>query len=133
MNNTNIIPTYIIKIDHRNNSPRKSQWCISQVEENKCFQIMFESNWYQDFGGWGLYIDNGVINYLGVGVSNSIQLFIAKFIDSNKNGIWHGYPANYIANQQDTPSLEILLDWTEKKYINMAKLRKINKNQPCRI
>lgn len=133
MSNAEDLPRYTVKVDHRNNSRQKSQWTIAEQEERNCFHTMFNSNWYVSFDGWGLYIDNQKISYLGVGVDRSMKLFIAKFIDSNQNGLWHGYPANYIINQQDTPPEEILLDWVDKKYINMAKLRKINRNQPCRI
>ncbi|NEP56261.1 MAG: hypothetical protein F6K31_04460 [Symploca sp. SIO2G7] len=130
-------PSYIPKIDHRNNNPNKSQWTITESEEIDCFNNSFSSQWIDQFyTSWGLYFDNNEVSYLGISAKNepeSCQLFIAKFIDSNQNNEWHGYPANHSRNQQDIPPETVTQDWIEKEYLRRATIRKITRGQKCKL
>lgn len=126
-------PVYIHKIDHRNGAPKKSQWTISTHDEESCFVKMYSTNWHDGCCGWGLYFNNGIVNYLGKGVKRNHNLFIAKFIDSSKVNIWHGYPADHNVNNQDTPPEELLEDWKKQGYLKLKKIRKIMRGQPCSL
>ncbi len=64
---------------------------------------------------------------------DQIRLFIAKFVDSNKNNKWHGYPANHVKNNQDIPPEEILLKWVNAQYIRMALVRKLIGGKKCKL
>jgi len=130
--------TYIHKKDHRDKTPEKSQWTISELEEQSCFVHGIQKNWNNKskFVSWGLHLDHlGKVVYLGITAPNepeAQELFFAKFIDSSKNNCWHGYPANH-RKQQDIPPEEVLNDWMENKYLPPAKIRKILKGQPCKL
>lgn len=128
-----IVTNYTHKTDHRNQSHQKSQWTISRNDELNCFHLMCENNWYKINCGWGMHLVRDLPTYLGVGVKRERQLFIAKFVDGNINGNWHGYPADYEENSQDIPPEDILISWYSAGYIKFAKVRKIIKQQPCRI
>ena len=90
------------------------------------------NTWQQDFSAWGLHIVNSTPDVLGKGV-NKEDLKVAKFVDGNKNNIWHGYPANILANKQDIPPTSILLLWEKLNYINKSDIRKINQQMPCNL
>ena len=124
---------YIHKADHRNNSPRKSQWTISVRDEKTCFFRMYNLRWCEGNYGWSLHLNKGITNYLGVSVKRHRKLFLAKFVGGNNNQLWHGYPADHILNQQDTPTMEILLAWKLAGYISLPKVRKLIKGQPCNL
>ncbi len=129
---------YIHKIDHRNNSKEKSQWTISQIEEQECFKCSLISNWSEPaYTSWGLHFEDNKVVYLGRSAENEPNLsllFIAKFVDSTQNNKWHGYPANPGGQkQQDIPPQSVLKDWGEKKYFRPAVIRKLSKGQKCRL
>jgi hypothetical protein len=129
---------YTHKVDHRNNSPEKSQWIITEAEERECFKCFFESCFdAQERISWGLYFKDDKIDYLGKTAQNEPNfslLFIAKFIDSTKNQKWHGYPANPGGKkQQDIPHDFILKEWGNKNYLPFAKIRKIERGQKCKL
>ena len=129
---------YYSKIDHRNNAPKKSQWIIEKFEELSCFEYSIECCWNQvKYTSWGLYIPNGQVEYLGESAKNestSYQLFIAKFVDSNKNNYWHGYPANPSSGKkQDIPPEFVLKDWQVKNHLRLTTIRKITKGQKCKL
>ena len=67
------------------------------------------------------------------GICNKEDLKVAKFVDGSKNNIWHGYPANILANKQDIPPTSILLLWEKLNYINKSDIRKINQQMPCNL
>lgn len=72
---------YIHKNDHRDGNYNKSQWSISQNAERNVFSLAHKSNWFFDNIGWGLHFVNKSVNYLGVSVIRSRELFIGKFIN----------------------------------------------------
>lgn len=128
---------YIHKLDHRDQSDKKSQWCISTDAERECFIASIAAKWnLPQHNCWGLYFESGKVSYLGVvakSESESRKLFIAKFIDSNKNNKWHGYPADPCEKQQDIPPQVILNDWLQKKHLRGQTVRKLTKGQKCEL
>ena len=131
---------YVHKMDHRDQSYEKSQWTITEVEERTCFTFAHQSNWSEpgkNYNCCGLYIDvKSQVTYLGVSKPNGpekIEIFIAKFVDGNKNSIWHGYPANHVKNNQDIPPKEVLMKWANAGYIRMSQVRKLIGGQKCKL
>lgn len=127
---------YIHKVDHRNGSSQKSQWKISDSAERKCFKRGFTLLRCNDHSCWGLHFRNKIVSYLGVTKSAAPEkrkLFVAKFIDSNENNKWHGYPADHVLNQQDIPPENVLRIWLENQYLRPAIIRKLSKGQKCKL
>lgn len=128
---------YIHKIDHRNNSPEKSQWSIDESEERTCFKTSLKCDLNKPlYSSWGLYLNNNKAEYLGTTAQREpeqYQLFIAKFVDSNKNNKWHGYPANPSGKPQDIPPDDVLNDWLKKEYLRRALIRKITQGKKCKL
>ena len=128
--------TYIHKKDHRNGSPEKAQWAISEIEERECFQLGIEKSWNtSQYVSWGIHIKAGKAAYLGCTASKKGDIresFIAKFRDDEGSNCWHGYPADP-REDQDIPPGKILKDWVEKKYLRLAIIRKITKKQKCKL
>ena len=90
---------------------------------------------YEDkanYTAWNLNIVNEEICTVGYTVDKK-ELKIAKFVDSNHNEKWHGYPANYIKNSQDRPSAKVLELWNTAGYISTATMKKIKGGQPCNL
>jgi hypothetical protein len=128
---------YKHKVDHRNQSPEKSQWIITEADERECFKYSFILGWsQQSCTTWGLYFKENKVDYLGKTATNESSfyyLFIAKFVDSTKNNKWHGYPANPGGKQQDIPPESVTKEWLNKNYLSTHKIRKISKGQKCRL
>lgn len=130
--------TYIHKMDHRNQSEKKSQWIISMDDERYCFINAMNSHWDLPlYNCWGLHFEAGKVSYVGIVASNepdSHQLFIAKFVDSNKNNKWHGYPADPCGSkQQDIPPETVLNIWLQKQYLRPQVIRKLSRGQKCKL
>lgn len=124
--------SYIISAAHRRKSSQKSRWTINTNEEMTCFSNSMINTWKQDFNAWGLHIINNTPNILGKGINNE-DLKVAKFVDGNQNNIWHGYPANILANKQDIPPISILQLWKKLNYINKSDIKKIRQQLPCNL
>lgn len=130
--------TYLHKMDHRDQSEKKSQWSISMDEERQCFTSAISFNWILlECNCWGLHLKNGKATYLGTTAKNEPklrQLFIAKFIDGNKDNKWHGYPADPCnEKQQDIPPDFIRKSWLERQYLRPQTVRKISRGQKCEL
>jgi hypothetical protein len=129
---------YIHKMDHRDQSDKKSQWLISTDAERECFVYSITARWNTpQYSCWGLHFEGGKVSYLGVTAKSDPelrQLFIAKFIDSNKNDKWHGYPADACnEKQQDIPPEVILKDWLQKDHLRPQVVRKLTRGQKCKL
>jgi hypothetical protein len=124
---------YTPKPDHRNNSPEKSQWTITEKDELKCFKNAYLKSWKKGQNAWGLHFNEDVVEYLGMSKDKSTRLFIAKFISDNFHGTWHGYPADYQHKPQDIPDPDILKDWIKNKLLKKAKISKIMQGKPCNL
>lgn len=127
---------YIHKIDHRNGNPDKSQWIIPEATERSCFESAFTTWRSSDFHRWGLHLEDGQAKYLGITKRSAPErrdLFVAKFIDSNRNSKWHGYPADHILNHEDIPPEDTLALWLTAHYLRPAIIRKLSKGQKCKL
>lgn len=131
---------YIHKADHRDRSSLKSQWTIAEIDERNCCLFSIKNEWW-DTGNpttsWGVFLISGKAAYLGLAAGGSTsaaqELIIGKFLDSSKNGKWHGYPANHAQNTHDIPPTSVLREWLSQGYFSAAKVSKIVRGQPCRI
>ncbi|MCL2048834.1 MAG: hypothetical protein FWG87_08910 [Defluviitaleaceae bacterium] len=121
---------YFISPTHRRGSAteHKSIWCITSDDEVNCFKLSVQHGWVSDTTGWGLHIIYNNIRRLGYNLRND-DLRIAKFIDKNTSGTWHGYPADYVYNKQDCPSDNVLKDWVRKNFINKAGMLRIKQGK----
>jgi hypothetical protein len=127
---------YHPKLDHRNGSPKKSQWTIPVKIECNCFSQAYSLWKCPEHICWGLHFSDNKVDYLGESkktAESTRKLFIAKFIDSNKNRKWHGYPADHIANHHDIPPVTVLEMWLKAKHLRAATIRKISKGQKCKL
>ena len=124
---------YIIHPDHRDSSPQKSQWTISERTEKDIFVDALARKWVETTDGWGLWFPNGKIAYVGMSSDNKRQLFIARFVDGTASNIWHGYPADHQRCQRDMPSANVLGAWLRSGALPRPKLRKLMKGQPCNL
>ena len=124
---------YIIASHHRRvGNPNKSIWTISNSGEIECFVFSFISNWFEENICWGVSAIGADLQVVGKNNYNE-DLKIAKFIDSNNNKIWHGYPADYMRKAQDRPATQTLHDWVGKGFITKAKMSKIRQGQSCNL
>lgn len=122
---------YIISSQHRRTGNKnKSIWLINFNEEIDCFIQTINNNWKNGFEAWGLKYENSNLKVLGLSTSKD-ELKLAKFVDGNNKNVWHGYPANHMANSQDRPTTEILKKWVNEGYITKAKMNKIRQGQLC--
>jgi hypothetical protein len=125
--------TYQNHPDHRNNSAGKSQWTISEGDELSVFDLARTNSWLLAKCGWGLFMPNGTVSYLGLDQRHERPLFVAKFVAANQSILWHGYPADHERHIQDRPSTEILRNWMDSELLPEAKIRKIGRGQPCSL
>jgi hypothetical protein len=123
---------YTVSSAHRRHQPDKSRWTISVDAEVECFIDSHFNNWTEVSIAWGImYLDNTL---LVVGVSSlNDSLKLAKFVDSSANGLWHGYPADYVRNYQDRPGMIILKDWRIRGIIEKHQMIKIRKGKVCNL
>lgn len=126
--------SYIISSYHRRPSGNinKSIWIISNEEEIDCFISSKNSNWVKDSTCWGLKLINNALQVIGR-CPTSDELKIAKFVDGNKNNIWHGYPADYKNKKQDIPHTSVLTIWKNNHYLGKSDIRKLKQQLPCSL
>jgi len=124
--------SYIINIAHRRKRGQKSKWTIAEKTEVQCFETACSQFWMLEAKGWGLLLNGNIVQVLGV-TKNVFPSKIAKFVDSNEDGIWHGYPADYQRNPQDRPDISILKRWMEQDIISVPTMRKIRGGQKCNL
>ena len=124
---------YIIASQHRiiGNS-NKSTWYLSHEGEIECFVFSYCSKWIDGHVCWGLVYKDSDVQILGHNFHNE-ELKIAKFVDANKNRLWHGYPADYLRKAHDRPTITTLKDWVSKGYITKSKMSKIRLGQLCNL
>lgn len=120
--------TYLIISYHRDNSPKKSQWVITKVEEINCFTKSVKKDWTDDNLYFGLKNDGDSLEQLGLNHFKE-ELYLAKFISSSTD--WHGYPADYVRNTQDIPPQIILDKWLKEEIIAKHEMTKIKRGMPC--
>jgi hypothetical protein len=131
--NLSSYPKYIHNNEHRNHSSSKSQWTITTQEEYDSFTASQNQSWYIGDIGWGLYFIGQAINYLGISQNRQQRLFIAKFIQNHSPVFWHGYPADHMIHNQDIPPNDILFKWQTIGILELSKIRKLSRGQPCNL
>lgn len=127
----NGIILYKFKIDHRNNSPQKSQWEISCSTEFDLAKHAFDNRFNQGNKYFNVLNVNEILQIVGSSIiSNSIRepLKICKFI-KNQNDL-HGYPANHMMNPQDIPPDKILKNMRSLSLISKRDHRLIRQGKP---
>lgn len=129
--------SYIVVSYHRNNSLKdKSLWTIDEEVEINCFKESQEKIWVQDYISWGMDYESikekVVIKPIGNSEHNE-ELKIGRFIDSGKNNIWHGYPANYRRKKQDIPPTKVLLNWVGLGILKKHQVTKIKQQKKCNL
>ena len=118
---------YTIVSYHRNNSnSSKSKWTILDNEEIACFLKSMQETWVFDKFAWGLHLIEGEILQLGINPMKEI-LKCAKFVQNE--GIWHGYPADYMRNIHDKPHSNILNNWRDSNIITKSQMSKIKQGK----
>lgn len=133
INITDLNCSYIISSAHRNALPRdKSKWIIGMEEELSCFKNSINNDWNGTYISWGLRINDNNIEIIGINPLRE-DLKIAKFIDSGKNQIWHGYPADYRRKKQDRPHVNILIKWKDAGIIQKHHIVKIRAGKLCNL
>ena len=123
---TKLLEHYQINPQHRDGNLKKSQWSISCEDEvavfaQTCSDGLVEENQYM----WGLYMPGNKPEVLGY-TKNKYDSKIAIFDNGKHNGFWHGYPADYIKNN-DVPPSDFLDYWRDKQLINKSDINKIIK------
>ena len=125
--------TYGVHPHHRNRSPQKSQWDISRDQELDVFVNARDQHWLSKDLGWGLHIVRARVAYLGKAQDRTRRLFMAKFVDGNRDQKWHGYPADHQRRPSDIPPAPILRDWMNSSLLRRAVVRKVLRGQPCSL
>ncbi|MCJ8154126.1 hypothetical protein MKJ01_10180 [Chryseobacterium sp. SSA4.19] len=124
---------YIISSKHREtNNPSKSYWIVEYIEELQCFITNYVNNYKVENLTWGLIQEANSLKVLGRNIFKE-ELKLAKFIDSSKNNIWHGYPADYRRKNHDRPCSVVLQKWVKDKIITKSKMLKIRQGQTCNL
>lgn len=124
---------YLFYPQHRNGNTKKSQWTIKTVDEFNACANALSSNWINGSTAWGLYLVNNNALYLGRSADGKKNLFIAKFVDGDKNQQWHGYPADHSVKVCDIPDDDVLHDWMKNKLLKRSKISKIIQGKPCSL
>jgi hypothetical protein len=124
---------YTIKLDHRNKSKEKSQWTVSHQDEVSIFINAYNRSWVSKDNAWGVFFNNGEIDYLGVAQNRVTKVFISKFVNDVNHNNWHGYPADHESHSQDIPDESILNDWLINNILPKAKISKIAGGRPCKL
>ena len=97
------------------------------------FKFAYTRTWVSNNNAWGVFFNNGEVDYLGVAQDHITQVFIAKFVKDVNHNDWHGYPADHQSHPQDIPDQSVLNDWLVNKILPKAKIRKIQGSMPCKL
>ncbi|MBN3138130.1 hypothetical protein [Pectobacterium punjabense] len=118
---------------NRNFANKKSQWSISIIDENNCYNAASDSHWEFNNCLWGLYLlpQSLAPQVLGLSPSPSLHsLQMAKFV-GDELGNWHGYPVAHWMSPYDKPGENILKDWCDRGIIRKVIFSKIRRGKKC--
>lgn len=123
---------YSPKRDHRHpGAHQKSQWTISETEEERCFRLSAAAAWTSLSSYWGVHAPGGAAEYLGLSQApERSPVFIAKFVGDQVD--WHGYPVAHWRSPHDKPSTPILEDWYAKGYIRKKTIKRVIGGRRCK-
>jgi hypothetical protein len=116
---------------HRNGHRRKSQWIITEAEEEDAFRHAEAMDWVDRRAAWGFHPPGAPPEQCGWGEIRTEPLYLAKFVKPLNSRFWHGWPAQPERKPQDIPTPEIRAKWLEDLPISAPKLRKLFRGQPC--
>lgn len=120
-----VCEVYQINPHHRNGTPNKSQWTISNGKEVEVFGWSLENNSMADDCYWGVLNEGVVCLPLGV-TTHGLNSKIARFVCSAKPKVWHGYPVDYVNDpQHDCPGSDVLRRWVGLGIISKAQIAKL--------
>lgn len=123
---------YYISSAHRRVQKNKSNWIITINQEVDCFIYSQTKTWIENMVSWGLIPLGNNLLVLGLN-SHKEELKIAKFVAKNKEGVWHGYPADFCRNIQDRPGMPILQNWRTDGHIQKHHITKIRQGKECNL
>jgi hypothetical protein len=122
---------YVISSHHRKYvNDKKSRWVVSMQEEIDCFVNACTAKWFDYPTVWGIIKQDSHLIKLGESKLNS-NLKLAKFVENQNN--WHGYPADYVRNNQDRPGTVVLAKWRKDGIIEKHHIIKIRKGVECNL
>lgn len=124
---------YFHKPDHRDGTPRKSQWTVPKVAEEAIFRHSCSQRWWTDDAAWGLFRPNGVIEYLGVSALDPgpADPLVVGFFEIAEP--CHGYPSRCTPGDRDQIPTAVARAWLEQQVLSPAKIRKLRRGQRCRL
>ncbi|HGO5857265.1 TPA: hypothetical protein ACK3JJ_001923 [Mannheimia haemolytica] len=127
------LPKYQVHPQHRNRHPEKSQWSISESEEEGLFKSSFSNGWLHPEDNekcFGIISNNRKLRILGVSAAHKppVQnLHFARF--TCDQCLWHGHPfGNGSSDLKQIPKV-VLDNWKERDYISNAVRNKIHKGR----
>jgi len=123
---------YACHPDHRNGNGNKSQWTIIKTDEIACFMHAHAQAWVDGRRAFGIF-PLGNPNYLGLAKERHRRLFLARFDDGNGNQHWHGYPADPQKKTGDRLPEQIKEALIRTSVLPPAKVRKLQRGEPCRL
>ena len=122
---------YNHKRDHHTRRSGKSLWTIACPEEEGVFVHAYTTS-RRNTTAWGMHVQKAAPSYLGLSASGR-RVFVAKFVTATGYPVWHGYPADHVAHAQDKPPPDILTGWNHSGILPTAKMRKLERGQPCNL
>lgn len=124
--------SYYFSPKHRGSgNPKASKWLkdISYQIEHKLADLAIKEYFEQKKPSvaFNFYRKNNAICPLGY---NNLHkaLIIAKFVNSSTE-LWHGYPGDYISNNQDKPTEITLKNFVSHGILSKKEMRCISKGQ----
>lgn len=126
---------YLFYSKHRSTSNNNaSRWVIEMNEELLMCENAIKKGYIQPHSpvkkfAYNLIRESHHLKIIGVSATKNqnINLKIAKFNNDVSNNMWHGYPANHIANNQDKPIDSILSEMVKNGLITKQEMRRIKK------
>lgn len=124
---------YVVKSDHRDQTPIKSQWTVDTPTEFEVFERTVDQDWISDGHGWGLHISEGITAYLGKPARDGGSrgdLFVAYFVFES---VCHGYPSDPQRSSREIPPQRVRQEWLAEGLLRPATIRKLGRGQACRL
>ncbi len=107
-----------------------SVWCVSYKVEYILADTGIKNNYLETkcpLTAFNVLKAQNSLQVVGHNSQNK-PCYIAKFVNSNPNQ-WHGYPGDYIANNQDKPSQNTLEKFVSANLISKRDMRRISRGQ----
>ena len=110
---------------------QKSQWTISLLDEQNCYQASASGEWSCGDCFWGLFLAGDRPSTLGTSPHPVRDpLHIANFVGDTQ-GNWHGYPVAPWLSPFDKPGESVLKIWLMGGLIKKQAFSKIHRGKKC--